>query len=375
MKGTGCQPQISQPPTLNSKLSPFLLSSLMQKIKACLFIFLLTSLAVSAQSDITMPKASELKSYLFKRVEQIQATIYKASLEGKITIYKTDSLITPFALKEFSERGNSMNFEGNKAMKFTSKDLKGMLFIASVNSTIGSVNDQRILVGVSLLFQPSIGGALLPVQPIGNYKIDDLKRLLNEQDMQLLIYMYSYAAYSNAYFGFNSPDQDPLYYLNTQKRTYIAIDSQAVHYTANMLAAINDYIYNVNELSKSQPSEYMILDEQSKRQIAFSDVGNLYKQSLIAFISTDENDPTKGYDTTWKQNSDIIKIGTPIIDTATGKIISFRTSVETDNLKLAYFTLPVSTLKKYAPLAAIIWFHEDYFRWKPNPKTAKMNKR
>ncbi len=347
----------------------------MLKIKTFLLLFILKALSLYAQSEPVMPKASELKSYLFKRVEQIQASIYKSSLEGKITVYKTDSLITPFSLKEFSERGNSMNFEGNKALKFTAKDLKGMMFIASVNSALGSVNDQRTLEGVSLLFQPSIGGVLLPVQPIGNYKIDELKRVLNEQDLQFIMYMYSYASYSNAYFGFEYPDQDPFYYFNTQKRTYISIDTQAVHYTANMLAAVNDYLYNVNELSKAKPNEFMILDEQSKRQIAFSDVGNLYKQTLVAFISTDENDPTKGYDTTWKQNSDIIKIGTPIIDTASGKIISFRTSVETDNLKLAYFTLPVSTLKKYAPLSAIIWFHEDYFRWKPNPKTAKMNKR
>jgi hypothetical protein len=323
------------------------------------------ALSLSAQStEIKYPTTNEFKTYLNERSTQLRQKLYQQCRDGFFTLYKTDSLKSQYDAATFKERGASSNATSDVLTPLSADDISGMWYTKTYSSPFNAAEENDKLSALALMFQPMLAGYLLPNQPLVWLSMDELKTKLTVDDYQFLVYMGKFAAASNSFMIWENDDL-PYFDLLERQYSFVMCDTLTQHNMSKMLESGQKYIdlirFNANSLTNKD--KLMIMDEQSKRQISLVDIGNTYQQKLVAFISTDENDPTKGYDTTFMDPQYIRQIDQLVYDATSAKVTMMKSQLNTEGLKVANFTIPRAVYENYQPGRHILWFLDDYVRW------------
>ena len=333
--------------------------------KTILQLLLLFPFILGAQnSEIKYPDATEFQQYLSDRSAKLQQKLYQQCREGFFTLYKSDSLKSQYDAATFKERGASSNATSDALTPLSAEDISGIWFTKTYSSPFNAAEENDKLSALALMFQPMLAGYLLPNQPLVWLSMDELKAKLTVDDYQFLVYMGKFAAASNSFMIWENDDL-PYFDLLDRQYSFIMCDTSTLSDMSKMLESGQKYIdlirFNTNSLSDK--NKLMVMDEQSKRQISLEDIGNTYQQKLVAFVSTDENDPTKGYDTTFMNPQYISKIDQLVYDAATVRVTMMKSQLNTEGLKVANFTIPRALYENYQPGRHMLWYLDDYIRW------------
>ncbi len=344
-----------------------------QTNKTILLVLSLWTIALSAQStEIKYPTADEFKTYLLDRSSKLQQQLYNKCREGVFSLYKTDSLKTKFDAATFKERGASSNATSDVLTPLKAEEITGLLFLKSYTSPFELADESNTITSVALLYQPMFGGYVLVNQPLVWLSMSELKTKLTAEDYQFLVYLAKFRSASNNYKIWED-DNIPYFDLFDRQFSYIEGDTVSTRFMSRMLASGSEYIdlIRTTQGADADKDVYRITDEQSKRQISLNDVGNTYMQEIIAFISTDEDDPTKGYDTSFREPQYIRNIKYLVFDA--GKVTQMRSELNLPGLSVAKFTIPRTVYENYKPAKHILWYLDDYVRWY-NKRTLKGKK-
>lgn len=344
-----------------------------QTNKTILLLLLLFPFMLGAQnSEIKYPDAGEFHTYLLNRSTKLQQKLYKQCLEGVYTLYKTDSLKAKFDAVTFNERGASSNATSDALIPLKAEEITGIWFTKSYSSPFNATEENDKLFGLALMFQPVLGGYLMNEMPLVWLSFDELKAKLPAEDFQFLVYLAKFESASNCYKIWEEDDL-PYFDLFERQYTFLKGDSFTMTHMSRMLESGQKYIdlirYNLPGLPN--PDRFLVYDEQSKRQVSLLDIGNTYQQKLVVFLSTDENDPTKGYDTSYLDPQYIYKVDKVVYD-INGKIIHMKSQINADGFKVANFTIPRLVYDSYGPGTHMLWYLEDYYKWlKQQPEKKK----
>ena len=334
-----------------------------QTNKTILFVLSLWTISLSAQStEIKYPTADEFKTYLLDRSAKLQQQLYNKCREGVFSLYKTDSLKSKYDAATFKERGSTSNASSDVLTPLKAEDINGIMFLKSYTSPLDAVDESNTISGLALLFQPMYGGFLAPTQPLVWLSMSELKTKLPAEDYQFLVYLAKFRSASNNY-KFWEDDNIPYFDLFDRQFSYIEGDTISTKFMSRMLASGSEYIDMIRNTQgvDAEKDVYKVMDEQNKRQISLNEIGNTYTQELIVFISTDADDPTKGYDTSFIEPQYIHNINSLVYDA--GKITMMRSELNLPGLRVAKFTIPRSVYENYKPAKHILWYLDDYVRW------------
>ncbi|MFM6983313.1 MAG: hypothetical protein ACKOXF_04210 [Chitinophagaceae bacterium] len=332
--------------------------------KTIVLIALLIPMMLSAQNtEIQYPNAQEFHTYLMSRSTKLQQKLYNQCNEGLYNLYKTDSLKARYDATTFKERGASSNATSDALIPLKAEEITGMWFTKTYSSPINTAEENDKLFGLALMFQPVLGGYLMNEMPLVWLSFEELKAKLPAEDFQFLVYLAKFESASNCYKIWEDDDL-PYFDLFERKFSFLKGDSFTMTHMSRMLESGQRYIdlirYNLPGLPEAE--HFLVYDEQSKRQISLNDVGNTYRQKLVVFLSTDENDPTKGYDTSYLDPQYIQKVDKVVYD-LNGKIIHMRSQITADGFTVANFTIPRLVYQSYDPGKHMLWYLEDYYKW------------
>lgn len=360
-------------------------------------LYLVFSAELSAQQKISVPTANEFSDYLHDRQKQIEQKIYNLALQRKIKAYKTDSFKSVYDSATFALRGtrdllnspdnkgvNTIIVDGNvKLLAFNPLETKGLIFLKKVLSKPGETEDRSRLAGVAVLYQPEIAGFLLRRQPMFWTDIEELRKVLTADELKFLNLIYYYCQNNNSGFDILGYTEDYTYDyfldLNNRQSVYITPDTALYKKLISMLTKSEFYIdlllypevsYYYNEPGGSgnarTAEKPIIYDEQQKKYIRLSEFQDRYKQKITVFISTDMDDPTKGRDSTfteWRRFENIHAIS---FDNAGKQLLKYHFIFKKDgnDKQDLMFYIDVKQNAAIDAVKPIIWFYEDYIRWK-----------
>ncbi len=360
-------------------------------------LLLALSTTLCGQQKIPVPSAKEFSDYLHSRQKQIEQKIYNLALSRKIKAYKTDSLKSVYDSATFALRGtrdlmnspanegvNTIIIDGNvKLIAFNPVETKGIIFLKKVINRPDETEGTTKLAGLAVLYQPEIAGYLLRRQPMFWTDINELRRALSPEEFKFLSLIYNFCQNDITGFDILGGDDDYNYDyfmdLNNRQTVYITPDSVFCKKLISMLTKSEFYIhfllypettsyYNYQAVSHGlRPDEKPIIyDNHQKKYINLHEFRETYKQKITLFISIDPDDPTKGYDTTYMEWRRLEKINAISFDNSSKKLQKYHflfKKEDNDGQDLTFY-IDVKQNAGIASVQPIIWFYEDYIRWK-----------
>ena len=347
----------------------------MNKIVKSMMVIVLLNMAagLNAQQNHPLPDQMELQNYLVERCQKIQDNLFEKAQNGEFTLYKTDSLKSTYNLKEFKMRWAKSYLNIDTMVPLGKEDMMSLRFLKSYSNSIFSEKESSQWTGIAITFQPVLANMPLPEQPLVWLKTEELKKQLPDSDYQFLVLLFQYSSNSNCYKWYWEYDNFPFMQLNIEKTMHIQADTALFKRVSGMIASSHFYIEHIGLfLSVNNPDKYMVMDEQGKRRIPIHDIGLTYKEIIPIFISTDENDPTKGYDSTYTLQKKIEKINTVTFEEKSGKITQYNCEIPGNAIgQMAKFSIYPDFFKGFEASELMVWYIEDYLRWKLAQKTSK----
>jgi hypothetical protein len=334
-----------------------------------IFLLCLSFIPAKAQTRIAIPSEKEFEHYFYARQQGITTKLYNLALQGRIKAYKTDSLASFYSQLELKDRG-SRQVE-LKMQTFKPEELQGIMFLKGISPIEAGVADTSRLLGLALLFEPYYGGIKGIIQPMFWVSTSDLKNMLEESEMEFLSSIYFYSRNSNSvrmYWEADNPSFDAFWDLNNSNRVHIWPDSTFYKMAVSMLKYSQFYFPVLfHDMGHRESTKNpLIFDEQQNKHITRTEFDNTYKRFETVFLSTDPNNPAIGKDTTFEQPFNWDFVNAISFDNKTKKLskyhFSFRLN-ETDKKTLDFY-INVSFNRHLAAVQPIIWFYEDYIRWK-----------
>lgn len=344
----------------------------MKHVKYLLFLSFIVG-SLQAQNTLDIPSSGEFLNYLHARQDAIEEKLYYLLLSQKIKPYKNDSFASMYNITEFKERGGMekrLEFENYVMIKpdstlvpFSPKGITGIWFAEHVGSgkEIVSINTLK---GIALAYQPVFFGTRLTAIPLCWIKTADLVKNLPRQDLEFLLQLLHYGRNGN--FVLEIPGTDAFYALNTSGQRTIVPDSNLYNRITKMLTSSQFYIEDQIYFAKGPKSlAGKIYDEQLRRVITLDTFNQRYQREALIFIQTDPGDPTQGRDSTIYVPHRLDKVYAVNYDKQLRQITHYRFSLYIPGVKrqeVHTFSIPVN--RNYTAAKPVIWFYEDYIRWK-----------
>lgn len=338
-----------------------------------LIVFLFISGTIYGQNILDIPSSPEFSNYLHARQDSIEKKLYRLALTGKIKPYRTDSFASVYGATEFKERGGMekrMDFDHYIIIKsdssrspFSPKNIDGIWFVENVRSgkDLISINTFK---GIALIYQPVFDGIKTSPIPLCWIRTADLLKSLPHRDLEFLLQLFYYGRNSNHVREL--PEKDVYYHLNMTGERTIMADSPLLGKIAGMLTYSQFYVEEQLYITKGlNPIGNRIFDEQSQKTITLDTFEKHYMQEVAIFIQTNPDDPTIGRDSVLYMPIQLKTLYAVSYDHMTKQLTNYHTRIYQPGIKrqeVSTFSIPVN--RNYLPVKSIIWFYEDYIRWR-----------
>lgn len=345
----------------------------MQNMKYLFLLILLINTYLHGQNTLDIPASAEFSKYLYARQDDIEEKLYYLALGGKIKPFQNDSFATVYNTTDFKERGGMekrldmdtmiMIRSESDRVPFAPKDITGIWFSEHVGNSKEMVTINT-LKGIALTYQPVFGGVKIMPIPLCWIKTADLIKNLPHQDLEFLLQLLHYGRNSN-YVG-EVPEKDVFQYLNTSGQRIIKPDSSLYNKLVGMLTNSEFYISEQLYFEKGPRSlANKIFDEQLRRVITIDTFNRRYRYEVAIFIQTNPDDPTQGHDSLIYIPYQLDKVYAVSCDKQTKQLTQYHCSVYIPGIKrqeVYTFSIPIN--RNYSAAKPVIWFYEDYIRWK-----------
>jgi len=168
-------------------------------MKAYLISILLILIAGSSQAQLLTHRPVELEEFIGKgTLLEYNKMIYKAAIDGKITAYRHDSLTSIYIIEEIKKLGteeeviefypdpeNYPDYYIDSVIinPFNPNHIKGNSIgeVWFLNSLLNKITVWNFAFAIN--YQPSIGGVEFSEQPLFWIKLDDLKKVFNDEQV------------------------------------------------------------------------------------------------------------------------------------------------------------------------------------------------
>ncbi|MGB0430911.1 MAG: hypothetical protein ACPGLV_10585 [Bacteroidia bacterium] len=239
----------------------------------------------------TMGSLSNLDSIAAIKLEQkivsIQSRIHKAFVNGKINVYQNDSLKTPMTLKMY----NSFYGDINQADWASS-----MSASVKLNSDFTSFKQIRQIECISPMFNLNIDGEDLGVLPMYYVAIDDLAKVLEPNEMNLLAVLFNLAETNlsnNKGLGTHVLYQNDIVkttrvqpYISEKMTNWVYNRQSVVVYPKDLREILKNSIYVLEEslnnvLCNREPNMSCFLDKKLKNEVKHLGVNNELSLEVI----------------------------------------------------------------------------------------------
>ncbi|MCC6818066.1 MAG: hypothetical protein IT245_04140 [Bacteroidia bacterium] len=330
--------------------------------KHCIFLFaLISTLSVTAQKNIDYPNSNQFETYLKQRSENIQKLIYEKILKGEFTLYKTDSIQSTYTLSELKSRSNYADNKG-KVREFSPSDLKGIWFLKSYLGKFNDIKETTEMKAMALIFQPEFMGIKANLIPLVWLSEKELKLKLTENDYRFLSLLYNFGSNSSSNFVIDEEIEEPYFYNLYERLSFVKVDSILTRRITR--TTVTNYCFMMAlsmHIAPMNPDNFWVQDILNKRRIPLTEVGNTFYTNVPVFISTDPNDPTIGYDSSYNAPIFITHFNSAFFDSKTGHIIHFTYKNFYGSAKVE-LEIPRQNFTQFEPSEISLWLIEDYYR-------------
>ncbi len=347
------------------------------KIKLLLFLcYLFTSHIICAQIIKPMPAKEEWHSYFYSRKANIQEKLYKLALDGKISAYKTDSLLSVYDVIDLKIRGqkeiiiptpDDRGFDTVYNIPFN-KDFKDIWFYKTISTSPFEETETNTLRAICFTFCPEVAGIITPPRAFCWFSVADLKLVLNKNEYEWIKLVYYYARHDNNILFRNLEYDGDVYWdlnLMSPSRDWLYADSLLYKKISHSLNSCSFNLENyLLDTTSGQQNSKVIYDHQRNRFIS-------YKQFRLDYYIdyTIELTPSErlwGFDSVARISNVLSTINALDINTQNGLITRFNMEIVESNKsnKVIKFSIDADRIRKQNILPTHFWFFEDYFRWK-----------
>lgn len=341
---------------------------LMKKI-FILLVFFLLNLSAFSQDRILYPEKEAIEKYLYSRTQNIIESLYTMVLNGKIKAYVRDSLTRTYPDSILPHLGETFTPNSDTVQRFNKKDLKGLYFLRKISNLYYLESEQSKLTGIALLYQWGYGNTKGIIYPMMWLKLSELELAIPEYDYWFLIYMGRYAGLCNQVKEIDN-FWSPMQQIHFENNQYLKMDSAFMSKMAYMIQSGRHYfdIWRVEERDHNK-EPIMITDVQTGKKIDIADIRFLYCDEITVRIRAQGNVPE--HDSTLCDYS-FPRYADSIFYKKSGDVSGFGTFVSRHRINeqgqyesyTPRFIIPFGLYYRNQGGFSILWFLEDYNRWR-----------
>ncbi len=340
-----------------------------------LLVFLSCFIDLFSQTAIQFPETEKFELYINQRTKNIIESIYTLALNNQIKAYQNDSFNSYFSPHYLQLRGSS-TFPNSDSIAYLKKeDLAGFYFVKAIEPSKRDETVQYSIVGVAPLFTISYGGYSYGRERLFMAKLSEVKKHLPESDYQFLIQLGRYASLDNQIKILDEP-WSPFQQVNFEKHQYIRIDSAFMAKMAKMLHIGGAY-YDIIRFNERYRHPVMLKDVQTGKMIDMEDIRTVYCDSMHLVVPASNNIPE--HDTVICSYFDF-RYADSIVYDKNGKVDYLTIHVERAKTN-AYgwvvgynnpcFRIGTDIYRREDAGKTMLWYYEDYLKWKSNQQNVK----
>ncbi len=333
-----------------------------------LLFFLSCFIDLFSQTAIQFPETEKFELYINQRTKNIIESIYTLALKNQIKAYQNDSFNSYFSPDYLRLRG-SLTFPNSDSIAYFNKeDIAGFNFVKAIETSKQKEFIQYSIAGVEILFRLRFGNQYGGRARLMTAKLSEVKKHLPESDYQFLIQLGRYASLDNQIKILEEP-WSPFQQVNFEKHQHIRIDSAFLSKMAKMLHIGGAY-YDIIRFNERYRHPVMLKDVQTGKMIDMEAIRTVYCDSMHLVVQKRNNIPE--HDTVICSYFDF-RYADSIVYNQKGKVDYLTIHVEraitnSYGWVVGYnnpcFRIDIDIYRREDAGKTMLWYYEDYLRWK-----------
>lgn len=370
---------------------------------------------IEAQKIIPVPTREEFLEYLNGKQDSIETRLYWLAVTGKIKAYRNDSLVSilspratammggwkrhdtsnlKYLYKHNKDSSGVLGFMPNpkfdqhkwdtlKLIPFSPTNIFSIRFVGKSRgdafSPVGTISLKGISLVTSSVYQNSNMGFYYPLFWL---KYKDIEKHLSREDLKFLNLLHHYARNSHCVNTYRNPNGvgDAFEELNNIGQIVIRPDSLFYRQLASMLLNSQFYLdgiiypnglshetYEKSEFALKLKLKRIIYDDQQKKYLNIIEYQQAYWK-MQGISVADISRPGEYVDSFYKVPIPLYGPDSLVYDTSTFKVTRYCYVVYHEEngarTKPVRLYLDIGINRHCENAKPIIWFYEDYIRWK-----------